>query len=82
MRGALTAHLLLGACLKRIAVHGRDSLIFEEVHSSRKIFCLMEQSMIPKRENIVFSCCREKLAQLGGEEPGSSTALQREPGDF
>lgn len=27
-------------------------------------------------------CCTEELAQLSGEEPDSSTALQQDPGDF
>lgn len=58
-------------------MHGRESPIFEEGLSSRKNL-LFDRAI----HDPALTCCREELAQLSAGEPGSSTALQWDPGDF
>lgn len=63
-RGVLTAHSHVFA--DRTVVDGKDSPIFEEGPSRRKIFCLMEQSMILRRENIALIVAERNLLSSVG----------------
>lgn len=49
-------------------VDGKESPIFEEGPSSRKIFCLMEQSMILRRENIALIVAERNLLSSVGRD--------------
>lgn len=53
-------------CWNRTAVDGKESPIFEEGPSRRKIFCLMEQSVILRRENIALIVAERNLLSSVG----------------